>query len=63
MRRSEIQTLLRDWRGWLALAWALWFGWQYAKMVIDVRGAKAHQLIRAAAPVDRPVASNAQASR
>lgn len=29
-----------DWRGWLALAWALWFGWQYARMVVEVRGAK-----------------------
>lgn len=27
-----------DWRGWLALAWAIWFGLLYAQMVIDRRG-------------------------
>ncbi len=27
-----------DWRGWLALAWALWFGLLYARMVLDERG-------------------------
>ncbi len=26
-----------DWRGWLALAWAIWFGVLYARMVIDER--------------------------
>ncbi len=26
-----------DWRGWLALAWALWFGVRYARMVLDAR--------------------------
>lgn len=63
MRRFEFQRLLFDWRGWIALAWALWFGWQYAKMVVDARGAKAHQLISATAPAGRPTASTAPASR
>jgi hypothetical protein len=26
-----------DWRGWIALAWALWWGWAYALMVIEAR--------------------------
>ncbi len=26
-----------DWRGWLALAWVLWWGWAYALMVIHAR--------------------------
>ena len=30
--RSEV-----DWRGWLALAWAAWFGVLYARMVLDAR--------------------------
>jgi hypothetical protein len=27
-----------DWRGWIALAWALWWGWAYAVMVWQARG-------------------------
>jgi len=26
-----------DWRAWLALAWAVWFGWLYLLMVIHER--------------------------
>jgi len=26
-----------DWRGWLALAWAGWFGVLYVRMVLDER--------------------------
>ncbi len=26
-----------DWRGWIALAWAAWFGLLYARMVLDER--------------------------
>jgi hypothetical protein len=26
-----------DWRGWIALGWALWFGWLYLLMVIHER--------------------------
>lgn len=63
MRRSELHVLLGDWRGWLALAWALWFGWQYAQMVVHVRGDKARRLISAAAHADPPAASAAQVSR
>lgn len=27
-----------DWRAWLALAWALWFGGRYALAVAEARG-------------------------
>jgi hypothetical protein len=27
-----------DWRGWLALAWVVWFGVLYGKMVVERRG-------------------------
>jgi hypothetical protein len=27
-----------DWRGWLTLAWALWWGWAYAAMVWRIKG-------------------------
>jgi hypothetical protein len=26
-----------DWRSWLVLAWALWWGWAYASMVVEAR--------------------------
>jgi hypothetical protein len=26
-----------DWRGWIALAWALWWSWAYALMVFHAR--------------------------
>ncbi len=26
-----------DWRGWLALAWVLWFGWLYSLMVLETK--------------------------
>jgi hypothetical protein len=26
-----------DWRGWIALLWALWWGWAYAVMAIHAR--------------------------
>jgi len=27
-----------DWRGWITLAWVLWFGWLYTLMVLQQRG-------------------------
>lgn len=27
-----------DWRAWLALAWAIWFGGRYALAVAEARG-------------------------
>jgi hypothetical protein len=27
-----------DWRGWIALAWALWWGWAYCTMAVAARG-------------------------
>jgi hypothetical protein len=35
MPRSDLGRI--DWRGWLALAWALAFGLRYALMVIESR--------------------------
>ncbi len=29
-----------DWRGWIVLAWVIWFGLLYGKMVIEQRGGK-----------------------
>jgi hypothetical protein len=28
-----------DWRAWVALAWAAWFGWLYLRMILETRGA------------------------
>lgn len=52
-----------DWRGWLALAWALWFGWQYAKMVVEQRGAKARALVSGIATAAAPAAPERPVSR
>jgi hypothetical protein len=37
MSRSEAKSRATDWRAWLALAWAAWFGVLYARMVLDER--------------------------
>jgi hypothetical protein len=29
---------LVDWRGWIILAWVVWFGILYGKMVVEQRG-------------------------
>jgi hypothetical protein len=44
-----------DWRGWLALAWVVWFGLLYGRMVIEQRGGK----VRSAASglISRPAES------
>jgi|GEM_PF-2899989 len=34
-----------DWRGWLILAWALWFATLYAKMVVERRGSKLRTIV------------------
>ena len=36
MRRFESEANW-DWRGWIALAWALWFGWLYSLMVLETK--------------------------
>ena len=36
-----------DWRGWLALAWVVYFGILYGKMVIERRGDKIRDAIHA----------------
>jgi hypothetical protein len=34
-----------DWRGWIALAWVLWFGLLYGKMVVERRGQRFRELV------------------
>ncbi|GAC1473272.1 MAG: hypothetical protein NVSMB9_21610 [Isosphaeraceae bacterium] len=36
-----------DWRGWLALAWVVWFGLLYGKMVVEQRGGKLQAAVAA----------------
>jgi hypothetical protein len=53
MPRSDSQAPARrrtDWRGWLTLAWAVWFGLLYGQMVVAQRGGK----LRAWIGYDRP---------
>jgi hypothetical protein len=48
--RSARRTI--DWPGWLALAWAAWFGVLYARMVLEERAPRVLRAIeRAAEPV------------
>ena len=37
-----------DWRAWLALAWAIWFGAQYVEMMTAARAEKAVEILRSA---------------
>ncbi len=34
-----------DWKGWIALAWVLWFGLSYGRMVITQRSDKISSLV------------------
>ena len=34
-----------DWKGWVVLAWVLWFGLSYGKMVIAQRSDKISSLV------------------
>jgi hypothetical protein len=34
-----------DWRGWIALAWVVWFGLGYGKMVVEQRWDKLSSLV------------------
>ncbi len=52
MSRSEGAARSIDWRSWLALAWAAWFGVLYARMVLEERAPRVLRAIeRAAGPV------------
>lgn len=39
-----------DWKGWLIVAWVLWFGTLYAQMVVRQRGGKFQQVIGSKTP-------------
>ena len=34
-----------DWKGWIVLAWVLWFGLSYGKMVLEQRSEKISNLV------------------
>jgi hypothetical protein len=38
-----------DWRGWITLAWVLWWGWAYAAMALHARGPQVLAWVRALA--------------
>ena len=46
MRRSENNRRSIDWRGWIILAWVVWFGLLYGKMVVEQRGGKLKEISR-----------------
>lgn len=39
-----------DWRGWVILAWVLWFGLLYARMVVEQRAHRFRELIAVPTP-------------
>ena len=43
-----------DWRGWLALGWALWFGALYALMLLQHRAPGVLHALRSASVLLRP---------
>ena len=47
MPQSDLKKRPIDWRGWLALAWVVYFGILYGKMVIEKRGEKIRAVIHA----------------
>ena len=53
MPRSE-SVAATDWRGWLALAWVVWFGLLYGQMVVAQRGGKVKAMLRPAPVHIRP---------
>ncbi len=51
MSRLDGEPRSIDWRGWLALAWLAWFGWLYARMVLEQRAPGLLDLIQSMGPV------------
>jgi hypothetical protein len=39
-----------DWRGWIGLAWVLYWGWAYALMAIQARAPKVLDWMRNLSP-------------
>ena len=55
MPRSDPGRRPVDWRAWLALAWAAWFGLLYGAMLLESRAPRALSLFhRAWAAAGRP---------
>jgi hypothetical protein len=49
MKRNSLEASRRwqfDWRGWITLAWALWWGWAYCQMAVAVKGPQVLQWLR-----------------
>ncbi|SIO59827.1 hypothetical protein SAMN05444166_6181 [Singulisphaera sp. GP187] len=44
-RRPVVVARPFDWRGWVVLAWVLWFGLLYGKMVVESRGHRVRALV------------------
>ncbi|MHC5543147.1 hypothetical protein ACYOEI_33410 [Singulisphaera rosea] len=43
---AQDSTLRRiDWRGWIILAWVVWFAFLYGKMVIAERGSRLQNVV------------------
>jgi hypothetical protein len=58
LRSDRLWLRLRsvDWPGWIALAWALWFGGLYIQMVVQTQEAKVRTLLApASAGVTKPM--------
>jgi hypothetical protein len=53
MPRSEPDRRPVDWRGWVILAWVLWFGLLYGKMIVETRGHRLRQLVPFAGSTSR----------
>lgn len=51
MPRSDRPRI--DWRGWLALAWAAWFGLLYGAMLLERRAPRLLASLRAVS-ISRP---------
>ena len=52
MPRSDPDRRPIDWRAWLALAWAAWFGLLYGAMLLDRRAPRVLAMLHRARAAD-----------